>query len=379
MTGIMKQLKLFATSLLLLLSVGAYAEIVTVNATDFKPGGTVDISVSLENSGTVSGYAMKFVLPDGFSLLNKAKGNGYVCELSDRHGKHYSMSQKKASDGSYLFVVYSSKSGDVIKNHSGLLFTTKLSVASTVTMSQQARLESIAISDADGIETALDDVTFDLVKIPTITVTAKSYSRQYGEPNPDFEYVTKGGSLGGTPIVTCKATANSPVGVYDIVVAEGGVNSPYVTYVNGTLTITKAPLKIKAGTYTKNLGEDNPEFKLEYEGFVNGETETVLTKKPTVTCKATKESAVGEYPVSVSGAEAQNYEISYVNGTLSVETILGDANGDGVVNAADIVAVIRYKKGNAPAGFVFKAADVNKDGNIDELDVKAIESIILKR
>ena len=379
MTGIMKQLKLFVTSLLLLLSVGAYAEIITVNATDFKPGGTVDISVSLENSGTVSGYAMKIVLPEGFSLLNDAKGNGYVCELSDRHGNQYSMTQKKASDGSYLFVVYSSKSGDVIKDHSGLLFTTRLSVASTVTMSQQARLESIAISDADGIETALGDVTFDLVKIPTITVTAKSYSRQYGEPNPDFEYVTKGGSLGGTPTITCKAMANSPVGVYDIVVAEGGVNSPYVTYVNGTLTITKAPLKIKAGTYTKNLGEDNPEFKLEYEGFVNGETETVLTKKPTVTCKAAKESAVGEYPVSVSGAEAQNYEISYVNGTLSVETILGDANGDGVVNAADIVAVIRYMKGNAPAGFVFKAADVNKDGKVDEQDVKAIEGIILKR
>ena len=112
---------------------------------------------------------------------------------------------------------------------------------------------------------------------------------------------------------------------------------------------------------------------------MNGETEIVLTKQATITCKATKESAVGEYPVSISGAEAQNYDISYVNGTLTVETILGDANGDGVVNAADIVAVIRYKKGNAPAGFVFKAADVNKDGNIDEQDVKAIEGIILRR
>ena len=62
----MKHLNLFIFSLLLFTSIGVLADKVTVNATEFEPGGTVDISVSLENTSVVSGYTMKLYLPDGF-------------------------------------------------------------------------------------------------------------------------------------------------------------------------------------------------------------------------------------------------------------------------------------------------------------------------
>ena len=151
-----------------------------------------------------------------------------------------------------------------------------------------------------------------------VTITAKNYSRVYGDANPTFEYTTSGGTLSGTPEITCEATATSPVGSYDIIVKKGSVTNEKVTFVNGTLTITKAPLKIKVGNYNKKEGEENPEFTLTYEGFKNNETETVLTKKPTVTCNATKDSSPGEYEIKVSGAEATNYEITYSNGKLLV-------------------------------------------------------------
>ncbi len=151
-----------------------------------------------------------------------------------------------------------------------------------------------------------------------VTVTAKSYTRAYGDANPTFEYTTEGGTLSGTPSISCEATATSPVGTYDIVVAKGSVTNGNVTYVKGTLTITKAPLKIKAGSYTKKQGEENPAFTLTYEGFKNNETEAVLTKQPTVSCTATKDSPAGDYDVTVSGAEAANYEISYANGKLTI-------------------------------------------------------------
>ena len=93
----------------------------------------------------------------------------------------------------------------------------------------------------------------------------------------------------------------------------------------GTLTITKAPLTIAAGTYTKKQGDPMPEFTLTYSGFKNNETEDVLTVMPTATTTATVESAPGEYPVIVSGAEARNYEISYTNGVLIVTEATGIA------------------------------------------------------
>ena len=44
----------------------------------------------------------------------------------------------------------------------------------------------------------------------------------------------------------------------------------------------------------------------------------MLTKQHTITTTATSASAPGVYDITVSGAEAQNYEISYVNGKLTI-------------------------------------------------------------
>ena len=52
-----------------------------------------------------------------------------------------------------------------------------------------------------------------------ITVTAKSCSRAYGEANPTFESEVTGGTVTGTPEITCAATATSNVGTYPIVIA----------------------------------------------------------------------------------------------------------------------------------------------------------------
>ena len=151
-----------------------------------------------------------------------------------------------------------------------------------------------------------------------IIVTVNNVSRDYGDANPSFTYTVSGGTLNGQPAISCVATPTSPVGTYDIVVTTGSVTNENVTFVNGTLTIDKAPLTISAGTYTKKQGDPLPDFTLSYEGFKNGETNAVLTKQPTVSCDATESSDPGEYPVVVSGAEAQNYAIGYVNGKLIV-------------------------------------------------------------
>jgi hypothetical protein len=154
---------------------------------------------------------------------------------------------------------------------------------------------------------------------PAVTITAKNYTRAYGEANPVFGYSTSGATLIGTPELSCEATVTSPVGTYPINVVKGTVENKNVTYVAGTLTITKAPLNIAAGTYTKKQGDPMPEFAFTYTGFKNNETKNVLTKQPVINCNATEASTPGEYPIIVSGAEARNYDISYTNGKLVIE------------------------------------------------------------
>ena len=64
--------------------------------------------------------------------------------------------------------------------------------------------------------------------------------------------------------------------------------------------------------------------------------------------------------------------------TLRVGLTPGDANNDGVVNIADVTAVINQINGVQTAAFRRKNADVNDDGNINIADVTGIINIINK-
>ena len=175
-------------------------------------------------------------------------------------------------------------------------------------------------------------------------VIANSYTRVYGEPNPQFGYDVTNGGISGTPIISCNATSQSPVGVYDITIERGSVSEGNVSFISGTLTITKAPLTVTAANATKQEGEDNPAFTINYSGWKNGETENVLTTKPSATTTATKTSPAGEYNITVSGGEAQNYSFTYVNGKLTVtplQSITVTAN-DLTMEYGDQVPTLTY-------------------------------------
>ena len=59
--------------------------------------------------------------------------------------------------------------------------------------------------------------------------------------------------------------------------------------------------------------------------------------------------------------------------------IKGDANGDGVVNIADAIAVVNYilNDGTVTGNFYFNAADMNNDYLITIADVVAIVEMSL--
>ena len=177
---------------------------------------------------------------------------------------------------------------------------------------------TISGADAENYDISYEQGRLTVVEADAVVVRAKSYSRQYGDENPVFEFETDGAALDGTPEIVCSAVANSPVGSYTIEVKQGSIKNYNVHFESGSLVITKAPLSISAGNYTKKQGDAMPVFKASYAGFKNGENESVLTKQPVFSCEANEASAPAEYAVTISGAEAENYEISYEQGHLTV-------------------------------------------------------------
>ena len=213
-------------------------------------------------------------------------------------------------------------------NEDESVLRTKPTASTEAKSDSQPGTYQIVVSGGEAVNYELEYVNGMLTITDDIVVTANSYTRQYGEANPTFEYTSEGAILSGTPSITCVATATSPVGTYDIVIAKGGVTNSEVTYVNGTLTITKAPLTITAKSYSIKQGKDLPTLELEYSGFKNNETEAVFTARPTVSTNASKNSEPGTYAINVSGAEATNYEVTYVNGTLTITAKTETFDGD---------------------------------------------------
>ena len=154
-------------------------------------------------------------------------------------------------------------------------------------------------------------------------ITAQNDTTVYGRALTKYTYEVTGAPINGEPTLACEATVTTPAGDHEISVLPGAATNHNLVCQPGTLTITRAPLVITAKSCTRLMFEENPVFELTYRTFKNKETAEVLLKQPIVECDATPDSPAGEYEIRVYGAEAQNYEITYVNGTLTVEVPVG--------------------------------------------------------
>ena len=85
-----------------------------------------------------------------------------------------------------------------------------------------------------------------------VTITADNLTMTYGDDVPALTYKSEGGELYGIPSLSTTATKTSPVGTYPITVTKGTVTNEQVTYVAGTLTISKAPLTVGVKNETDN-------------------------------------------------------------------------------------------------------------------------------
>lgn len=190
-----------------------------------------------------------------------------------------------------------------------------------------------------------DDGILTITKAP-LSLIANDAERLYYEDNPKFTFLLTGlrnsddtSCITFPPTFNCPADLSSDCGEYDIIPSNADAKNYNISYVNGTLAITQAPLLLKAQNVTREYGEENPSLGFEADGLKGNDTkESALQILPTITATATLSSNTGEYPIAITGGSSKNYKLSYRSGLMTIskapisvmandaERIYGDSN-----------------------------------------------------
>jgi len=158
-----------------------------------------------------------------------------------------------------------------------------------------------------------------------LSVTAEGKQTTYGVEAPAFTVAYKGfigeetdAVLEGELAFACDYTVGNNAGEY--VITPSGLDAVNydITFNNGTLTVNKAALSVTAVDTQTTYGAEAPEFTVAYEGFIGEETEAVLTGELAFACEYTVGNNAGEYVITPSGLDAVNYDITFNDGTLTV-------------------------------------------------------------
>ena len=198
----------------------------------------------------------------------------------------------------------------------------------TTTALQSSNAGAYAITATGGIDNNYEFVYTDgslEVTKSNLTITAVDKSRKYGEMNPELSYSYEGfknndeeSVLDELPSISTEALITTPVGLIPVTLIGGKDNNYYFTLKDGKMTITKTKLIITADNKSKVYGEENPSFTIAWNGFVNGEDYTALLQTPEVSSVTDDNSVAGVYPILISGAISDNYDIEYIDGELTV-------------------------------------------------------------
>ncbi|MGN6495316.1 MAG: YDG domain-containing protein [Agriterribacter sp.] len=162
--------------------------------------------------------------------------------------------------------------------------------------------------------------TIGVITRKEIAVVAQEQTRQYGSSDPALSYtageVLEGDELEGELV----REEGKNAGTYAILIGtlSGGDDYNIVDFTPSTLTITPAPLTIKADDKVKKQGAANPVFTFSYEGLAEGDQPADIETPAIATTSAGTGSPIGYYDIEVSGASSPNYTITFEKGKLTV-------------------------------------------------------------
>ncbi len=126
--------------------------------------------------------------------------------------------------------------------------------------------------------------------------------------------------LGGAAILSGNTITLTGLGTYEIEATQDGDNefNPAPIVIN-TFEVSKASLTVIAEDQTIAEGGSIPELTLAYDGFKLDDDASVLDELPAASTTATASSAAGDYAITLSGGSDDLYDLTLVNGTLTIE------------------------------------------------------------
>ena len=152
-----------------------------------------------------------------------------------------------------------------------------------------------------------------------LSITADAKSKAYGDDDPTLTYTSEG--LVGSDAITGELSreAGDAIGTYAILQNTVTASSNYIiTYTGANFTITPKPLTITAKPKAITYGDVPANDGVTYSGFAPGEDENVLTGTLAYAYDYAQYDNTGDYNITPSGLAAENYDISFVAGTLTV-------------------------------------------------------------
>ncbi len=313
-------------------------EMITFNETEFEYTGQAPTTTWTNN---VEGYSASLFMPsingdvgshEEWIPVTFTKGDDsfttnvvyrYTIKPAKLTAKVNNASREYGEENPHFSISYSG----FVNGEDESVITSAPTVSTSTTKTSNVGEYPITISggSAANYEFVYESGVLTVTKAP-LSAKVNDATKVYGSQNPAFtiEYyglknIETAPAWTTSPTFQTGATQSSGVGQYTVKAVNGvPVNYDLGEITVGTLNITPATLTIKANDAVRQYYSDDPNFSYTCNGFVNGETESVLSPKPTLSISATRSSNVGTYEIKVGEASSPNYSISYVNGTLTI-------------------------------------------------------------
>jgi hypothetical protein len=225
--------------------------------------------------------------------------------------------------------------------------------------------------------------------LSTLTITKKAASvtplaksKTYGSPEPTLTgnlagFLTTDNVTASYSRVAGETVSSGPYTISATLAPAGVLGNYNITYNTASFTINAKALVITANNASKYCGQANPTFTVNYDGFVNNETESVLQGAAAFSTSANENSGAGQYNITPSGLSSSNYAITFNKGYLTINSVSIDASASGnpapVGSAATLSATVTPKV--AGVKVIFKLDGTEKGSALTNSDGVATLSV----